>query len=728
MNGHALIPWLLTDAVHSTILMGLVLLLDRRIVCAAIDREHAWKAAAFAALLTSAFQLTLLNWRPESAPVPVRWEMPAPSVVVAAEPVPAAEISRAPAAQPKSPASVRRDTTWRDVLLAFWLTGAVFGIARLAFRRRMVTKHVGERRAISDPELIAVVDDLRRRCGYRSDVRLTQCERNISPMVLGSREICIPAHLVKQLSQRQLRSVLAHELAHLQRRDSAWLLAFSMLETFCFFQPLNVLARKRVQECAEYDCDARAARVIESPIPMAETLVEVARWMQAHTRALPYPAMAEDPGLLAARVQRLLGSEARVLPRVLKLTGIAALVASALVAPAVTNAVEALPSLSSQDDRPRLRPFEWNGNFANGGADFARAYQAWRVDGARQISAYVRRQTDSTVRFSFRSRAGVCGTGVERDGSRMFALQPGSGWLPAGKPDALLLYNSKGVELQRHVVGIDGTWTTPCQDAPVRVDARVRDGIITDLQITVGNPAPSAPQLRDLGQIPAPVAGTYLLTLARGGVETAERALLAAVMGEGAAGADELYGLIADAAVSRSIKTAARTWIASLEHHQPKKQETAPGRRRTASVISDLGRPLAERIAAMQAMTSEQLLEAYDDVPDRAMRVEIIEWLSRRPDLDITAKLQRIIQDARVVEEQDAAVYALIERKFEAGGIPEQVVLQLVTDPRQPLETRKKALLWAGSRGVSRATVASIVDDIDSDELRAFVRDWLAKH
>jgi hypothetical protein len=66
------------------------------------------------------------------------------------------------------------------------------------------------------------------------------------------------------------------------------------------------------------------------------------------------------------------------------------------------------------------------------------------------------------VRFSFPTRPGVCGTGEEKDGTRMFALQPTPEWLPARKPDLLVLYVWDRGVLTRNDVGTDGKWTTPC--------------------------------------------------------------------------------------------------------------------------------------------------------------------------------------------------------------------------------------------------------------------------
>ena len=51
---------------------------------------------------------------------------------------------------------------------------------------------------------------------------------------------------IAELDAPQLRAMLAHELAHLERRDPQWLAFACILERAFFFQPLNRLARRGI--------------------------------------------------------------------------------------------------------------------------------------------------------------------------------------------------------------------------------------------------------------------------------------------------------------------------------------------------------------------------------------------------------------------------------------------------------------------------------------------------
>jgi hypothetical protein len=133
-----------------------------------------------------------------------------------------------------------------------------------------------------------------------------------------------------------MESILAQELAHLVRRDPSWLTIARVIEAVFFFQPLNRLARRRMQEAAEFASDAWASTRVARPLDLAHCLARVAEWTIASPR-LPVPAMAERRGtVLVRRVERL--TTGRVVHetapgRTARLAAVGALVALTLLAP-----------------------------------------------------------------------------------------------------------------------------------------------------------------------------------------------------------------------------------------------------------------------------------------------------------------------------------------------------------------------------------------------------------
>ncbi len=202
---------------------------------------------------------------------------------------------------------------WAQALLALWLVGALIGLARLAFALRALHEGLAERFALEAGPLARTLAELRREAGLRRHVRLSCAPGLAAPLALGwlRPEICVPLRAATDLTPEQQRGMLAHELAHLVRRDPLWLLACRALEGLLFFQPLNRLARRELQATAEYLCDDWAAARSGGGLALASCLAEVAGWF-AHGSAPRTPAlaagMASRPSALSARIERLLAS------------------------------------------------------------------------------------------------------------------------------------------------------------------------------------------------------------------------------------------------------------------------------------------------------------------------------------------------------------------------------------------------------------------------------------
>lgn len=124
------------------------------------------------------------------------------------------------------------------------------------------------------------------------------------------------------LSAEQMQAVLAHEAAHVRRRDPLRLSAVRFLACTLFYLPaLRRLADDAADE-AEIAADDEAALGDGAgcdPVVLASALVEIAsRWPRRTDGSarvpLPIAGVAESSGtdLLDRRVRRLLGGEARV--------------------------------------------------------------------------------------------------------------------------------------------------------------------------------------------------------------------------------------------------------------------------------------------------------------------------------------------------------------------------------------------------------------------------------
>jgi beta-lactamase regulating signal transducer with metallopeptidase domain len=367
----ALAAWLLTYALHSTLLLCAAALLARHLRGEAW-RETLWKAALVGGLLTataqsvSGYQPPVGRWAlapaaESAAPAPVQTDASAlPEQKHASAPAPASApspASTAPAAitsaDAEADASTKPATSpslprvpLAPLAVGVWGLIAALLMVRIAWRQARLWALLRGRTNVTDEAVLGMMAGLRRGAGLWRPVRLTVCDAAPTPLVLGAGEVCVPPRFLAGLDPEQQRSALAHELAHLARRDPAWHFAVGVIEAVFFFQPLNRLARLRLRESAEFLCDEWAARQTGSPLGLARCLAEVASWVAPGRSPIPAGtmAMAEGGSPLVKRVQRLTtwrggGNETN---GILRAAGAAVLVlAVAFAAPAVATSRDA---------------------------------------------------------------------------------------------------------------------------------------------------------------------------------------------------------------------------------------------------------------------------------------------------------------------------------------------------------------------------------------------------
>ena len=362
-----MLDWLLSYAVQSTLLLLAAWLLASR-SRSHLVRETLWKAALVGGFVTATAQLAL-GIRPFAGRVVVAAAAPAPRVSTPdlpdAAPVTAGltrSQSAPPAPTPLSSVQASNAAhafTTPSLIVPLWLSLAAVLLLVYLLRRMLLARRIAHRRPVMTHPLAELLRSISSEAGIRRPIRLTVSPRLASPIALGSSEIAVPEAALTELDPDQQRGMLAHELAHLERRDPAWLVLVALVERIAFFQPLNRLARRRIQESAEYLCDEWAVRSTGSGVFLAKCLAKVAEWMDTRPSAVPVAGMAEERSHLVARVRRLLeGEPFPVGPRrgtVALLAGVGVL-GMTLAAPAISLTPKARtadrPAASASDKAP----------------------------------------------------------------------------------------------------------------------------------------------------------------------------------------------------------------------------------------------------------------------------------------------------------------------------------------------------------------------------------------
>ena len=319
-----LLGFVFTLLLHSTVLLGLAWAAER----SGLLRNDGWSELAWrGALVGSLLTATLVSLpRDRIAGVATGWMAPNPPTLVAAPASAAAAVDRhvlAPMPSPRRAVPLEaedivvrgpRPVTLPGAIIRYaaqaWLAGALalllltawrgIGVYRLMHRTRREQLLPPDRRENELAREVAAHYGL-----DTPDLRFS--DSLASPVVLPGGVVLLP-RWVSSLQPAELRALLAHELAHLARRDPSWRVLQHLALAPLFLQPLAWLALRRLDTLAERQADAAAARLLGDGRPLAECL---ARCLEQRTPTRPAAprfalAMAERPGAVVDRVQRLL--------------------------------------------------------------------------------------------------------------------------------------------------------------------------------------------------------------------------------------------------------------------------------------------------------------------------------------------------------------------------------------------------------------------------------------
>lgn len=188
-------------------------------------------------------------------------------------------------------------------LVGGWLFGvALFGLRLVggwAWLQRL--RYVGT--APLPDQVTQRLHRLGERMGRHRLTRATGSYTAAAPAVIGwwRPMILLPVSMLTELSPWQLDAILAHELAHVRRRDYLVNLLQCLVETLLFYHPAVWWVSGVVRQEREHCCDDLAARVCGSRGRYAEALLKLAE--TRHGALLP----SATGGDLSQRVRRLLG-------------------------------------------------------------------------------------------------------------------------------------------------------------------------------------------------------------------------------------------------------------------------------------------------------------------------------------------------------------------------------------------------------------------------------------
>jgi TonB family protein len=238
----------------------------------AAERHLLWAASLAAATLLPLLRLLLPEWQPG-------WMID----VMSALPTSPAQLSGGQEADIVVRAIGIEAPAWvpGDWLSALWAAGIAVSMLRLAFDAMQLARLARAAGPVSARHS-RLAGGIARALHLQRPVELLQSSRGIIPMTWGIRRprILLPA-CADDWSDDRARSVLAHELAHIVRRDWIVHVLAEMACAIYWFNPLFWVAKNRVCRESEYAADDVVLALGVDGTEYAAHLLDIVRAAQA---------------------------------------------------------------------------------------------------------------------------------------------------------------------------------------------------------------------------------------------------------------------------------------------------------------------------------------------------------------------------------------------------------------------------------------------------------------
>ena len=273
-------------------------------------RSGAARHAAWSAVLLAMLTMPVLMAIVPRVEVPVPSTLPLDFGAIAGEPNPYAPLETpvspdSTEPQPSGVSSQALETKdrsgrlafdWRIAAIALYAAGALFFFVRIAVGWILARRLVG--RAV------------RVTCDNRAPV--FESSAVITPMTTGVVSPCVLLPVAwREWPDDKLRAVLAHENAHIARRDSLVALLAQTNRAIFWFHPLAWWLERTLAVTAEHACDETAARQVGQPRRYAEVLLDMAEAVRLRGHRVSWQTIGVDgSGLLGRRIDRLMKGDA----------------------------------------------------------------------------------------------------------------------------------------------------------------------------------------------------------------------------------------------------------------------------------------------------------------------------------------------------------------------------------------------------------------------------------
>ena len=334
--------WLFLSSLQAGVLVALIITVQL-LFGRALSPQ--WRAALWLLLLAR----LILPWGPESRASVFNM---VPSFVEQSQPVPGPPVNGEPRALTDLPPAKPADIPARElrnaapsvsageVAVGVWSLGFGMVLFSVFWADLQLMRRLRRVRPVTDERVTALLECCKEEMGVHAPLSVVVTDQVGMPSLLGfvHPRILLPKGLLDALGPEQLRFILLHELAHVQRLDIVVGWVAVVLQALHWFNPLVWFAFHRMRADRELACDAAVLSCVgkECAVAYGRTIIALLERASARPRLLPLAGMAETRPQLKRRIAMI----AKFKKNRPFLSAVATLILLLLAAVTLTNAVQ----------------------------------------------------------------------------------------------------------------------------------------------------------------------------------------------------------------------------------------------------------------------------------------------------------------------------------------------------------------------------------------------------
>jgi uncharacterized protein (TIGR03435 family) len=242
-------------------------------------RYGLWLAASLKFLIPFSLLVSLGGQLPRTRQIPIKSQAAVYSAIDTAS-VPFRTSLSVSSSQEYSHSPGRATRLLPQMLFVLWALGTVFVTLIWCRRWRQLSANLRNAMILKEGRELEILRRLEDNLVQSNSIPIIRTRSMMEPGIFGifSPVMLWPEGLSGQLSDDQIKAILAHELAHARRHDNLAALLHMLVEAAFWFHPIVWWIESRIVEEQEHACDEAAVLEVGSSDIYAESLLKACRF------------------------------------------------------------------------------------------------------------------------------------------------------------------------------------------------------------------------------------------------------------------------------------------------------------------------------------------------------------------------------------------------------------------------------------------------------------------